>query len=97
MKRIVLSAFVLSLVLFSACKKEYQCECESVIVQQMYDENGDPIGDPQTTESSSSQTIKDKESNAREECESQSGTAEQSSSYQGMTTEQTVTTDCELK
>lgn len=97
MKRIVLSVLTLSLVALSACKKEYQCKCETVIEQQMYDENGDPMGDPQTTESTSTQTIKEKESTAREECEEKSGTAKQTSSYQGMSTEQTITTSCELK
>lgn len=96
MKNITLYFFVVALASLSSCKKDYQCECDTVTVQQYTDENGQPMGDPIVTQSSSSTTITAKEEEAKDECQAQSGTINQEVQSGGVVIEQEVTSDCNI-
>jgi hypothetical protein len=97
MKNVFVCCVVVALASLASCKKDYQCECDTVTVQQYTDENGDPMGDPVVTQSSGSTTITAKEQEAKDQCQSQSGTINQEVQSGGIVIQQEVTSDCSIK
>lgn len=97
MKKLFICLSALGLISLSSCKKDYHCDCTVSTKQTMYDENGNQMMDPQTTQTKTSTVINDTESNAKDECESSSGTAEQTSQNMGATIEQEITSVCALR
>lgn len=97
MKKNIFYLAAISVIALSSCKKEYQCDCETTMEQQSYDENGNPMGAPSTTNSTSSTTIEAKKDDAESKCKANGGTIEQSSQSNGFYVEQEIITVCELR
>lgn len=97
MKKIIICLSALGLITLSSCKKEFTCSCVMETEQTFTDENGTPQGDPTTSETTSSHVLKDKEDDARVQCEGNNGTIEQNTQSGGMHIKQEITTNCTLK
>jgi len=96
--KITLMTLGLALIGLTSCKKDFTCACSYITSQHYEDAGGNTVpGTQQTTTTSDSKTINDKEDVATASCTGANGTVSQSTNAGGgYTIEQSVTTTCTI-
>ncbi|MNK05501.1 hypothetical protein D3C87_233840 [compost metagenome] len=91
------SLATLAVLTLASCKKEYTCECKTTINEPGYSFMGSTYP-PETTTSSSSRSIRDKQDKAKTNCEEGSRVTSSASPYASMGQDSTTTTiACAIK